>query len=283
MSNTVHGDTAEFRTGRGVTLQRFADRAAELRVPASELRAKWYAAYNNGIRQTVLHNRFSEASNGKVVWGRIGTDIGYINLSAVEGFTSGGLAENIRFVNELMDRILTEFDGVKAVILDITHNTGGYDRLAREIVGHFTPERRLAYSKRAFGAKEVEPDVFYAEPSAGRRFTGPAYLMTSDITASGGEILAMTMRVLPNVTQIGTSTRGALSDRLVKVMPDGFRFSISNEIYLDPQGKSFEAIGVPPHRSLPVFPADNSDAGHSQAVAEVVKLIRSSAAARSTP
>lgn len=274
------GEPSVFRTGQGVTVRRIVDVAARAGQPLSEALARWDAAYDRGIRQAVLDGKFEEGGNGKVVWGRIGNDIGYINLSAVQGFTTGSLVENIRYINDLMDRILGEFDGVRAVIVDITRNDGGYDRVAREIAGRFAGQRTLAYDKRPYGVKDVEPDVFYTEPSEGRRFLGPTFLLTSDVTVSGGEVVALAMRVLPNVTQVGTATRGALSDRLVKVLPDGSDFSISNEIYLDPQGNLFEAIGVPPHRQLDIFPVDDLDEGHAKAVEKLVSQIRSGAAAR---
>jgi carboxyl-terminal processing protease len=268
------GEPVAFRTGRGPTLQRINDLAAATRQSPLDVRARWLAAYNRDIRQIVLQGAWEETPNGKVIWGRIGTDIGYLNLSSVEDFTSGSLADNIRFINDLMDRILKGFEGVSSVIVDITNNSGGYDRLAREIAGRFAERRTLAYSKHAYGATGTSPDVFYAEPSNGRRFVGRTYLLTSDVTASGGEILTLTMRVLPNVTQVGTATRGALSDRLTKVLPDGSDFSLSNEIYLDPQGKLYEALGIPPHRTLEIFPLNDLEGGHAKAVAELVRQIR---------
>lgn len=280
MNAAFRGQEVAFRTGRGSTLQRIDDLAVKTRQPVADLKARWLEAYYRGIRDTVLGGKYREGANGKFIWGRIGSDIGYVNVSAVEKYTDGPLADNIVLVNDLMNRILAEFDGVDAVILDVTNNSGGYDRLAREIVGHFAAERTLAYSKHPFGAQGVTPDVFYAEPSAGRRYTGPVYLLTSDVTVSGGEILTMTMRVLPNVTQVGTPTRGALSDRLTKVMPDGSDFSISNEIYLDPEGKLFEVVGIPPHRALEIFPADDMYAGHAKAVNTLVGQIRAGSAGR---
>lgn len=283
MNTTFRGEPVAFRTGRGPTLERINAEALRTRTSPSELRERWLANYANGIRATVLGGRWQEASDGKIVWGRIGTDVGYINFRTVEGFAPGTLADNIGFINGLMDRILAEFEGVTAVIVDATVNFGGYDRLGREIVGHFTAAPTPAYTKRPYGAPGAPTGTFHAEPSAGRRFLGAVYLLTSDFTVSGGEILTMTMRVLPNVTQVGTRTRGALSDRLTKALPDGSDFSISNEIYLDPEGKLFEAIGVPPHRTLAFFPADDMDHGHPKAIAWLVQQIRAGRAARAAP
>ncbi|HKU17180.1 MAG TPA: S41 family peptidase [Steroidobacteraceae bacterium] len=270
----VDGAALTFRTGRGPTMQLLHDRALQAGQEPAEARSRWLAAYHRGIRDSILGGRFQQGANDKLVWGRIGSDIGYINIAAVEDFAAGSLGDNIRTVNALLDRILAELDGVRAIVVDITHNTGGYDRLAREISGHFATERMLAYTKRPFGVEPAIVDELYVVPSNGRRFTGPVYLLTSDITVSGGEILTMTMRVLPNVTQVGTATRGALSDRLTKVLPDGSDFSISNEIYLDPSGQLFEAVGVPPHHRLEVFPPADLEHGHARAVLALAEQIR---------
>jgi carboxyl-terminal processing protease len=280
LNATFRGEPVAFRTGRGRTLERLNEQALKTRQPPADVKAHWLAAYQRGVREDVLRGQWHEASGGKVVWGSIGSDIGYINVSSVENFAPGSLEDNIRFINALLDRILTELGGVKSVILDITNNTGGSDRLAREIAGHFAAARVPAYSKQAYGAQGVSPDMFYAEPSVGRRFTGPTYLLTSDVTVSGGEILTMTMRVLPNVSQVGMATRGALSDRLTKVLPDGSDFSISNEIYLDPREVLFEGTGLPPHQALEIFPAEDLEGGHAKAVQQLIAQIRAGTVAR---
>lgn len=270
----VGGETLTFRTGRGPTLERVLDRAAKANQAPAAARDHWLAAYHRGVRESILAGRFQEGAQDKFVWGRIGTDIGYINVNAVEGYVNGPLVDNIAAVNALLDRILGEFDGVRAIVLDITVNTGGYDRLAREIAGHFAAQPGLAYTKRPFGVTPAIVDEFYAVPGSGRKFLGPVYLLTSDFTVSGAEILTLTMRVLPNVTQVGTATRGALSDRLTKVLPDGSDFSISNEIYLDAHGVLFEAVGIPPHVPLEIFPASDLDRGHARAVLTLAERIR---------
>lgn len=272
LNATVGGDPLVFRTGRGKTFQRLADRAEVERQPYADIRSAWLANYDRGVREEVLSGNFSQVSDGRVIWGRIG-NLGYINFKAVDDFVPGTVDDNLQFVNSLMDRILGQFEGVAAIIMDVTANLGGYDRIARGIAGHFATQKMLAYTKRPYGAEDLV-DSFFVEPSSGRRFTGPTYVVTSDITASGGEILAMTMRVLPNVTHVGTPTRGALSDRLTKVLPNGWEFNISNEIYLDPQGRLFEAIGVPPEKDLDIFPESKVE-GHARAILSLVEEIRS--------
>ena len=48
-----------------------------------------------------------------------------------------------------------------------------------------------------------------------------------------------------NARRIGTPTSGALSTALEKTLPNGWVYSISNEIYMDTGGVSYEYNGVP--------------------------------------
>ena len=50
---------------------------------------------------------------------------------------------------------------------------------------------------------------------------------------------------MDQVKRIGSSTTGALSTTLDKTLPNGWVFSISNEVYMDNQGNQYENIGVP--------------------------------------
>jgi carboxyl-terminal processing protease len=71
-------------------------------------------------------------------------------------------------------------------------------------------------------------------------------VLTSDYTVSAAETATMALRALPSTIQIGQPTRGVLSDKLEKVLPNRWTFSLSNEVYVDPKGEVFEVRGVPP-------------------------------------
>lgn len=94
--------------------------------------------------------------------------------------------------------------------------------------------------------------------------------MTSDVTVRAGEVFTLCMRALPNVTHLGTTTRGAFSDVLAKPLPNGWRM----ELYLDPKGTSYEARGLPPTQPLDVFPESNLDGGHTKAMLSLMQRIQ---------
>ena len=139
-----------------------------------------------------------------------------------------------------LDRAMTLFEGVKAVIVDVSMNDGGHDTIARSIASRFVAEPTIAYSKYAGDSATEKPQPIYILPSGKHRFTGPVYLMTSHATLSAGEVFVLAMRSLPNVIQIGEATNGSFSDALSKPLPNGWMLSLSNEIYLDSTGAGWE-------------------------------------------
>jgi len=61
------------------------------------------------------------------------------------------------------------------------------------------------------------------------------------------------MRSLPHVTHLGEPTSGALSDRLDKGLPNDWEFTLSNEVYRDIDGNTFEVTGITPTVAVPVL------------------------------
>jgi carboxyl-terminal processing protease len=238
---------------------------------------EWRRAYHRGIRTTVLGGNSHWAANDCVLWGRV-RDIGYINFLCMEGFTADRPDDDPTALDAALDAAMAGFQGARAVIVDITDNDGGHDKLAQRIAGRFAERPHLAYRKVAFGAKGVEPQPFEVEPSDRQRYTGPVYLLTSDITLSAAEVFALYMRALPNVIHIGETTRGAFSDQIDKPLPNGWFLVLSAEIYRDPDGNFYEVRGLPPQVKREIFPANDLTQGHARRVLDLMDEIRRGAA-----
>lgn len=265
LTGEAEGEALELTGGEGTTLPR---------VTAQGGQRAWLAAYREGILETVLKGAGHHVANNRIFHGRIG-DLGYLNVVTMGGFAEGepSLDEELRVLNAALDDALTTFQGARAVIVDVSNNRGGHDLLGRAIAARFTDSRRLAYTKRPRNV-DVPTQPFHVEPSTGPRFTGSVYLLTSDVTVSAAEVFTLCMRALPNVTHVGTATRGALSDVLAKPLPNGWRMELSNEVYLDAKGALFEVRGIPPQHPLTVFPEDDLQGGHARAVLSLVELAR---------
>ncbi len=232
--------------------------------------------WKKDIGKTLLRGDGYKAANGKIRYGLIDDDIGYIAIRSMESFASDDDDEDkdIRAAGKALDKALGRMKDAKAMIVDVSMNDGGYDKVARAIAGRFASSRTLGYYKYAGDSKADEPQPIHIDPAGKHRYTGPVYLVTSDITVSAAEIFTMSMRALPNVTHVGGTTRGALSDMLWKPLPNGWTLSLSNEVYLDAKRKPWEGAGIPPQVPLEVFSTSDITTGPLKAIRSVVELAR---------
>ena len=265
----VNGQDVVFSPGEGASLA--AARAA-LGDKMME-KHEWLPGYRRGILETILEGKGHEVGNRMFYWGRIG-DIGYINLLSMERLSQEEFSGDKIVMDAALDEALAAFAGTRAVIVDVSYNLGGYDGVSRIAAAKFADQQRLAYTKLAVGAQEVAHQPFYVTPSKRNRYLGPVYLLTSDVTVSAGEIFTLLMRALPNVVHVGQKTRGALSDKFEKRLPNNWRIEMPMEIYYDPKGQNYEVRGIPPEQELEVFPPDNLAGAHARAVSALIDRIR---------
>jgi len=232
---------------------------------------RWRQSYRRQVLETILQGKGYEVANGNVLWGRIG-DVGYINLLTLADYKPNG--EGLAAADTVFDQAFLAFSGVRAVIVDVSSNTGGSDAFALHVASRFADRRRLVFTKIAVGAEGVEPQQLYVEPSPRSRYLGPVYVLMSDVTVSAGEIFALTMRTMPNVVLVGGATRGCFSDAIDKPLPNGWKLNLSAEIYRDPEGRWYETKGVPPQIKREVFPANDLVGGHARVVLDLIKEIQ---------
>ncbi len=236
--------------------------------------SRWFFGNRERIRSEVLDSTTVErASGGNVFWGRSGR-VGYVNIAGMGGFadeTEDGedapFEEEVAAVHRVMTQVLTDLADTDALIVDVALNQGGYDEISLAIASHFAAEPTLGLTKYAYRAETDTRQSFTMRPAA-TIYHKPVYLLTSDVTVSAAETFSMHMRALPNVTHVGSTTRGALSDVLMRPLPNGWLLTLSNEIYLDAQGELWEGRGIPPEEPMPIFEAGLD--GHVQAIEQLI-------------
>ena len=237
----------------------------------------WFSEYlDTNISEQILANEGEMSANKYLRYGMIEGSVGYIAAFHVGPYATienpTALDQRAAIAAE-MDKAIALFntEGAKAVIVDLSINFGGYDFVAREIARRFTKEPVKAYSKQALDTQNrIAPTVYEITP-ADQTFTGPVLLLTSNATVSGGEILTMSLRALPNVTHYGETTRGALSDKLEKPLSNGWTITLSNEEYLDAEQVLWEGRGILPDQPLTVFESADPLASHLKAVETLVQ------------
>lgn len=205
-------------------------------------------------------------------WGKMEGNIGYIQIKAMflygdlnlsdqlvkeNGFVSTymdsfnrlsheqQISEEVSGINNLMNTIMDDLQETKYVILDVRFNGGGHDVVSLEILKHFNSSRiQIASKKARHNNSYTRKTPIYLE-SAKSPYTKPVYLLTSQQSASATDMLALASMEIPQIKRIGSHTNGAISDALQKTLPNGWYFSLSNEIYTDINGKHYENIGIP--------------------------------------
>lgn len=232
--------------------------------------------YEN-ISNVLLRGKSKKVANGKIEYGQLTQDIGYIHLHSLTGFASGSLPrkQQLDTLNFYMMQIMESFQDSKAIIVDVSFNFGGYDTAGLTISSYFTDQPIHAYTKYIFqNGVFYQGTDFIVYPSAKYRFTKPVYLLTTDISRSAAESFAMQMKALPNVKLVGTNTLGIISDMLGKSIGE-YYLTLSNEKYVSPAREMYEVKGVDVDIPLSVFPKNNIFNGHRDAVRQVIKIIES--------
>lgn len=242
------------------------------------------ATDNNKLVERYL-NDLSCGANGHFCWGITIDNVGYLAIDAMANFIPDSdeqdTAQDLVAIKSLLDEAFLTLSSTDALMIDIRQNQGGQDSVSLELAGRFSKERRLVYRKQARNKNSFanQHDIFLS-PTAEIAYTKPVYLLTSGGTYSAADVFALTMSGLPHVTLIGEPTGGIFADAIVKGLPNGWRFSLSTEIYSDPEGNVFEGVGIPVDHFVDYYVPDDIHAGHDTAIDFALNLNASLQSAR---
>ncbi|MGB5370985.1 MAG: S41 family peptidase [Flavobacteriaceae bacterium] len=214
---------------------------------------------------------------GLITWGEMENNVGYIQIKSMflyadlnlndslvkeNGFVptymdafdrlnyEQQISEEIAGISKLMDIIMQDLNETKHIIIDVRFNGGGQDVVALEILRRFNPDRKqIALKKARYNHGYTINTPIYLE-AAKNPYIKPVYLLTSQQSASATDMMALSSMELTQFKRIGSHTNGAISDALQKTLPNGWHFSLSNEVYTDNNDKCYENIGVPVNYEL---------------------------------
>jgi len=179
-------------------------------------------------------------ARGRLRFAWLPDSIGYLRI---RGF--GNLVQS----SEAIDGIMGEFQGAKAVVIDLRATPGGDDQVGKAIASRFADRKRLYMKTFERNGPEHDdfapPRYFYVEPQGPVQFTGTLVVLTNRWGISAAENFALAMRVLPHATLIGDFTSGVFADVYGDRLPNGWQFSVSFKLFVDPTGFCWEGIGVP--------------------------------------
>ena len=148
-------------------------------------------------------------------------------------------------VRRIMDRVVEDLREAERIILDVRFNGGGQDAVSFEILRYFNEERRIVGLQQVKAGDSLSPVQPLCLEASETPFLNPVYILTSPQTGSAAEGFALASLSMPHVRRIGAPTSGALSTALEKQLPNGWHFSLSNELFMDADGVYYENRGIP--------------------------------------
>jgi len=219
------------------------------------------------------HLRFGQLPDGLV----------YVWLDRESGYTDRpGFAAQLESFEEALDTVFTKAGEARGLILDVRKNFGGSDVLSLALASRLAEEDYRAYAKVARldpdnPDRRTPPQERYVRVSSRPGFHGPVVQLIGPYTVSAGETLTQAlMGREPRILRVGENTQGVFSDVLGRRLPNGWRFGLPNELFLTIEGKSFDGPGIPPDERVPVFRAEDLDAGRDPALEKAIELLSKS-------
>lgn len=186
-----------------------------------------------------------------VLFGFAAPDIAYISIDHMNVDSGIGQSDFDKATSVFIE-FIPEILNAKGIIVDVRYNPGGSDDIALAYASFFAATEIPAFTKSTRTKDGYSPVTEVYTPVGPVHLDQPVVLLTGPFTGSAAEIFTLAMRNLPKVTVMGTPTSGGLSDVLNYTLPNGWELGLSHQVYLAPDGASYEGIGIPAEVEIPV-------------------------------
>ena len=267
------GDAHTYIGAPDPTLRFSGYRPSGDRVP----RDQWDRAYATVERYltTPLH----KFCNGRLEFGMLAPDVGYLRIRSFSSYTADGSFENgLVVLQAALDTIFADAGRWRGFVTDVRINGGGADPYGLTIASRLTAKDYVAYVKEA----RLDPNdpsrwtpgqPSWVRPTTRPSFRGRVIHLTGTHSVSAAETFTQAlMNREPAVIRVGQNTQGVFSDVLGRRLPNGWRFGLPNERFVT-NGKSYDGPGIPPTIEVPVFPPADLAAGRDSAIEKALELL----------
>ncbi len=182
------------------------------------------------------------------------SNIGYLRI---RGF-SGALSQY-----NIADRLLSTYENLDGIIIDVRNNGGGNEANAAEIASNFADVQTIyRYARLKEGCVRNELSDFHdleIEPKENQGFEGQLVLLTNKKTFSAGEDFTLMMKALPNVVHIGDNTWGGFATGPTnKTLSNGWKYRVSRKVSYD-LDKNPIVGGIQPDEKVFISEVDNKN------------------------
>jgi carboxyl-terminal processing protease len=233
----------------------------------------------NGILVSYLDGQVVQGANDQLAWGKLSGSVGYLMVKQMTNFTTQenenvSDLDNLEALKPVIKQAMSDLLNTDAMVIDLRLNGGGQAISALEIASYFIQQSTPVFTVSArFENDFTEQQVIKLEPATSSVYSGPLIILTSGITASASEIFIVSMLERGQVILVGETTEGIFSSELQKQLPNGWNFTLSNEIYQSIQGENFEAIGILPDVQQTIFPLTDRITGIDTGLDTAIELL----------
>ncbi|HXM19273.1 MAG TPA: S41 family peptidase [Candidatus Tumulicola sp.] len=144
-----------------------------------------------------------------------------------------------------------EKQGVKAYILDLRNNGGGYLNAAIDVASKFVADGPIV----EIDQRQKPLTTINAQDSAVA--SRPLAVLVNGYTASASEIASGAIQDSGTGVLIGTKTYGKGEVQTIYPLPDGSAIKITTARYLTPSGRDINTIGIKPDIEVPDVKVEN--------------------------
>lgn len=163
-------------------------------------------------------------------------DIGYIQMT---GFENNGDTDFAKYLDSLREQ------GMKALIIDLRANPGGYVYVALNIADSLLGECELIYTMDKNGKKLAE----YSDANA---LDLPIVVLIDENSASASEILAGTLQDNGGAVLLGAKSFGKGIIQQPVELSDGSYYKFTIQQYFLPSGAAVHGVGLTPDYEVPL-------------------------------
>ncbi|MEO7086783.1 MAG: S41 family peptidase [Gemmatimonadaceae bacterium] len=193
---------------------------------------------------SVIANRYvstaTTSPSGSVTYGMLSPTIGYLRIAS---FQSDALSTEV-------DGAMDAMRSASSLVVDVRNNSGGKYAIAVDVAGRFADRSQTYGFVRYRNGQSHDAFTGYADetvsPSGARQFHGPLYVLSNRRDFSSAEDFILAMRVRQNTTIVGDTTAGASGGPMVRELPNGWTFQLSEWIEYTPSKQTFEGVGLAP-------------------------------------
>lgn len=178
---------------------------------------------------------------------------GYISISSFIKYNDLKNFNAAQNWSRKIDLVLDDLSQTDGLILDVRHNSGGYEGNLEVVLSRFVDRYKkvyVSYVRDGSNRDSFTRVEYYSSPTV-NAYTNKIVILTDRGTSSCGDLFALSLKGQANVSIVGQNTHGIFSKVITRELPIGWSFRISTGYTLDIHGINYEELGVYPDFNIP--------------------------------